>query len=361
MGHVKNYTMGDVLCHQRRRSRPRRAAPDGLRRVRPAGRERRDPRGRAPARGDRAQHRRDPPSDEADGLVDRLVARALDARARVLPLDAVDLPAAVGARARVQEGLAGQVVPRRPDGARERAGHRRPLRALRKPGRVAHARAVVLPHHGVRGPAARRHGAARGLAGARADDAAQLDRALARRPGALPPARARDRSPGLHDAARHAVRRDLLRARARAPARAAAGRRQRPRGGGAGLRPPHGCVLRGGARAGQGQDRRGHRPHRRQPRQRRADPGVGRRLRADGLRHRRDHGRARARRARLGVRAGARAAGAAGRRAAGWRRGGERRVHRARARRGAGQLRPAHGPLGERGDAGDRRGARASR
>jgi leucyl-tRNA synthetase len=41
---------------------------------------------------------------------------------------------------------------------------------------------------------------------------------------------------------------------------------------------------------------------RHQPGQRRADPGVHRRLRADGLRHRRDHGRARARRARLRVR-----------------------------------------------------------
>ncbi len=43
-------------------------------------------------------------------------------------------------------------------------------------------------------------------------------------------------------------------------------------------------------------------PHRRQPRQRRADPDVGRRLRADGVRHRRDHGGARARRARLRLR-----------------------------------------------------------
>ena len=42
-----------------------------------------------------------------------------------------------------------------------------------------------------------------------------------------------------------------------------------------------------------------------QPGQRRADPDLGRRLRADGLRHRRDHGRARARRARLRVRGAA--------------------------------------------------------
>ena len=48
-----------------------------------------------------------------------------------------------------------------------------------------------------------------------------------------------------------------------------------------------------------GQDRRVHRRLRHQPGHRRADPGVHRRLRADGLRHRRDHGGARARPARL--------------------------------------------------------------
>ena len=39
------------------------------------------------------------------------------------------------------------------------------------------------------------------------------------------------------------------------------------------------------------QDRRRAQPHRDQPRQRRADPDLRRRLRADGVRHRRDHGR----------------------------------------------------------------------
>ena len=55
----------------------------------------------------------------------------------------------------------------------------------------------------------------------------------------------------------------------------------------------------------EGEGRRLHRPLRRQPGQRRAHPGVGRRLRPDGLRDRRDHGRARARRARPRVRASA--------------------------------------------------------
>ena len=60
------------------------------------------------------------------------------------------------------------------------------------------------------------------------------------------------------------------------------------------------------------EDRRLHRPPRGQPGQRRGDPGLGGRLRADGLRHRRHHGRARPRRARLRLRHGARPADRAG-------------------------------------------------
>ncbi len=66
--------------------------------------------------------------------------------------------------------------------------------------------------------------------------------------------------------------------------------------------------VRGGLR----EDRRLHRLLRGQPDDRRADTGIHRRLRADGLRHRRDHGRPRARRARLRVRAEVRPAGPGG-------------------------------------------------
>ena len=77
---------------------------------------------------------------------------------------------------------------------------------------------------------------------------------------------------------------------------------------------------RRGTGLGRGQDRRLHRLLRRQPGDRRADPGLGRRLRADGVRHRRDHGGARTRRARPRVRRAPRAAGRAG-----YRRGGAAR------------------------------------
>jgi hypothetical protein len=100
---------------------------------------------------------------------------------------------------------------------------------------------------------------------------------------------------GVHHPARHAVRRHVHGAGARAPAgrrahhaRAAGGRRGRrgvpPR------QPTHRPRRPSIARRRPREDRRVHRLVRHQPGQRRADPGLDRRLRADGLRHRRHHG-----------------------------------------------------------------------
>ena len=73
--------------------------------------------------------------------------------------------------------------------------------------------------------------------------------------------------------------------------------------GGPRLRQPRAeRVQRGARRRRQGEDRRLPRPPRRQPGQRRAAADVRRRLRAHGVRHRRDHGRPGARRARLRLR-----------------------------------------------------------
>ena len=57
MGHMLVYTIGDVATRFRARNGMHVLHPQGLRLVRPAGRERRDPRGRPPAREHRAQHR----------------------------------------------------------------------------------------------------------------------------------------------------------------------------------------------------------------------------------------------------------------------------------------------------------------
>ena len=100
----------------------------------------------------------------------------------------------------------------------------------------------------------------------------------------------------------------------------------RARAGGARLRQPRAQrVQRGARQRREAEDGRAARAHRHQPRQRRADPDVRRRLRADGVRHRRDHGGARARRARLRLRARLRAADPARDRAGRRRRGAARR------------------------------------
>ena len=98
-------SLPQLRAHRRRlalhaHARVQRPPPDGLGRLRPAGRELRHQDGRPPAGDDRAQHRQLPPPDGPDRPVLRLVARDHQLRARLLPLDAVVLPAHVRARAR---------------------------------------------------------------------------------------------------------------------------------------------------------------------------------------------------------------------------------------------------------------------
>ena len=182
MGHLKNYSVGDAVAHFHRRTGHRVLHPMGY-----------DAFG-LPAENHAirtGEHPRDstaksiapvPGAVPPVGHLDRLVARVRDARAALLPLDAVAVPAAVRARARLPQGGGRQLVPGRRDRARQRAGDRRPLRALRVAGRGAPARAVVLPHHRLRRPAARRPRDDR-VARARRHDAAQLDRPLRGRRG----------------------------------------------------------------------------------------------------------------------------------------------------------------------------------
>ena len=146
------------------------------------------------------------------------------------------------------------------------------------------------------------------MAGARADDAAQLDRQERGRAGHVHDRGDRRHGRSVHDAPGHAVGRHVLRVLGRASAGEAAGgagrhverRRAAGREG-----PKHPSdVPRAGRYDG------GRRPRRAcgQPGERRADPVFRRALRADGVRHGGDHGRARARRAGLRVRQVARRA-----------------------------------------------------
>ena len=174
--------------YDRRRAHPlppheglQRAAADGLGRVRPARRERRDGERRAAGAVDLRQHRVHEAAAEVARLRDRLVARAGDLQAGVLPLEPVAVPAHAREGPRLQENRRGELGPGRPDGARQRAGDRRP--------RLAHGRGrgeardpdVLHGDHALRRGAARRPRATARLARAREDDAGQLDRQEPRR------------------------------------------------------------------------------------------------------------------------------------------------------------------------------------
>ena len=175
---------------------------------------------------------------------------------------------------------------------------RGPLLALRQRGDQGRPGAVVLPHHRLRRAPARRPRHHR-LARADQADAGQLDRPQRGRRGGLRAAGSRRAPHGLHDPPRHALRRHLHGAGAGAPPGRRAHRRRAARGG---ARLPGPGPARERDRAPlhrEGEDGRLHRRLRRQPRERRAGADLDRRLRADGLRHRRHHGRAGARRARL--------------------------------------------------------------
>ena len=145
------------------------------------------------------------------------------------------VPEVPRARAGLPQEQPGQLVPQRPDRAGQRAGRRRPLRALRRRGHQARADPVVLQDHRLRPAAAGRHGAAGGhLARAGADRAAQLDRPVRGRARRLRDRGRDEPDHGLHDPPGHAVRRDVLGGRGRRGAGRASwsptssGRRSRP-------------------------------------------------------------------------------------------------------------------------------------
>ena len=193
IGHLKNYSMGDVLAHYRRRH--------GMRVLHPMGY---DAFG-LPAENHAIKHRRAPGASRPNNSIEEFRRQfrswgvSIDWRREfgthepaLLPLDAVDLPEALRARARLPQARAGQVVPERPDRARQRAGdRRRAASAAARRSWCSHARAVVLQDHRLRRPPAGGLQAARVVAAARDHDAAQLDRPLRGRGGRLPAARSR--------------------------------------------------------------------------------------------------------------------------------------------------------------------------
>ena len=219
--------------HHRRRAgayqadaRLQRAASVRLGCVRAAGGERRHQNRHAAGEIDAREHR--PYERAAAAARDqlRVGARDRDVPAELLQVQSVDLPEDARARPRIPPPLDGELVSELPDRARERAGHRRHVLALRIDGRYPRAGAVVLPHHRVRRRPAEGARYADGMAREGRRDAAELDRAFgrgAREVSARVPGRT-TRLPrrSLHDAHRHDLRRQFHRARARASARGAA-------------------------------------------------------------------------------------------------------------------------------------------
>ncbi len=158
MGHLKNYSVGDAVAHFRRRNGMRVLHPMGYDAFGLPAENNAIKTGKHPREATEESIASFQRQFRSLGHLDRLVARVRHPRAALLPLDAVDLPAAVRARAGLPQGGRGQLVSQGRHRARQRAGHRRPLRALRHGRRAAPARAVVLPHHRLRRPPAGRSG-----------------------------------------------------------------------------------------------------------------------------------------------------------------------------------------------------------
>ena len=288
MGHVRNYTLGDVVARYKRAQGFLRPAPDGLGRIRPPGRKRRPPTQDGPRLLDLRQHCHHARRTQAHGPLARLVPRIRHLRSRILRPAAKNLPGFLESRPRRTPHERRELGPCGQHRARQRAGHRRPRLALRRARREKEPLAMVPQNHRLRGRPAGRPERAPPLARTRQTDAGKLDRPLRRRRSHLPAHHPDRGHPGrhrLHHPPGHALRHVLPGHRPRTPDRQGhRGNQPRSRRLPRRMRQPRHLRSHHRNRREEGLL---HRPERHQPLQRRSLPHLDRQFRPHGIRHRR--------------------------------------------------------------------------